>query len=422
MQPAKQILPLIVFSQFCCTSLWFAGNAVMPELYLNYNLNDEALGHLTSAVQFGFILGTLIFAFLSLADRFSPSKLFFISAVFGAIFNLGIILENNNLNTLLLLRFLTGFSLAGIYPVGMKIAADYYDKGLGKSLGYLVGALVLGTAFPHFLKTFTGTEDLPWRWVIIATSGIALLGGFLILRFVPNGPFRKAKGEFKLNAVFSVFQNQEPRSRPAEYEVENNLENRGKPSGIKPTGGNKNLRSAAFGYFGHMWELYTFWAFVPIILAAYKISYPKSDFDISFWSFIIIGIGALSCVLGGYISEIAGVKRTAATALLLSGLCCIIFPFAFLQPSAAVLIAFLSFWGIVVVADSPLFSTLVAGNAPPEIKGTALTIVNSIGFAITILSIQLITYLHQLQPIYSLNLLAVGPALGLYGLFQKKKV
>ena len=389
MKPAKQILPLIVFSQFCCTSLWFAGNAVMPELHLNFNLNEEALGHLTSAVQFGFILGTLIFAFLSLADRFSPSKLFFISAVFGAIFNLGIILENNNLNTLLLLRFLTGFSLAGIYPVGMKLAADYYDKGLGKSLGYLVGALVLGTAFPHFLKTFTGTENLPWRWVIVATSLFAFMGGLLILLFVPNGPFRKAKGKFNFNAVFRI-------------------------------SSNKKLRSAAFGYFGHMWELYTFWAFVPIILAAYKRSFPTSDFDVSFWSFLIIGIGGVSCVLGGYISEVLGIKKTATTALLLSGICCLAFSFIFLQASPVVLITFLCFWGIVVVADSPLFSTLVAGNAPPEIKGTALTIVNSIGFAITIVSLQLITYLHQIEPVYSLSLLAIGPALGLWGLFTKK--
>lgn len=390
MQPAKQILPLIVFSQFCCTSLWFAGNGVMADLLLAFNLNDEALGHLTSAVQFGFISGTLIFAFLSLADRFSPSKLFFFSAIFGALFNLGIVLENNNLTTLLLLRFLTGFSLAGIYPVGMKIAADYYDKGLGKSLGFLVGALVLGTAFPHFLKTFTGNEGLPWRSVIFATSALATIGGLAIFIFVPNGPFRKAKGKFEVSAVFNVFQN-------------------------------KALRRAAFGYFGHMWELYTFWAFVPIILTAYKISFPQSEFDVSFWSFIIIGIGGLSCVLGGYISEITGVKRTAAAALFLSGLCCVIFPFIVLQPSEVILITFLCFWGIFVIADSPLFSTLVAKHAPPAIKGTALTIVNSIGFAITILSIQLITYLYQQYPVYSLSLLAIGPGFGLWGLFQNSK-
>ncbi|MBE7640343.1 MFS transporter [Salegentibacter sp. BLCTC] len=390
MRPAKQILPLIVFSQFCCTSLWFAGNAVMPELYLNFNLNKEALGHLTAAVQFGFITGTLIFAFLSLADRFSPSKLFFISAVFGAIFNLGIILDNNNLNSLLLLRFFTGFSLAGIYPVGMKIAADYYDKGLGKSLGYLVGALVLGTAFPHFLKTFTGTEELPWRLVIIATSLFALLGGLLILLFVPNGPFRKAKGKFKFNAIFKAFNN-------------------------------KPLRSAAFGYFGHMWELYTFWAFVPVILTAYKLSFPTSDFNISLWSFVIIGIGGVSCVLGGYISKHLGVKKTASIALLLSGVCCLLFPLIFLETSATILLIFLCFWGITVVADSPLFSTLVANNAVAENKGTALTIVNSIGFAITIVSLQLINYLHQVAPVYSLSFLSLGPAFGLWRIMKKSK-
>lgn len=390
MKPAKQILPLIVFAQFCCTSLWFAGNAVMPELYLNFNLNEEALGHLTAAVQFGFILGTLIFAFLSLADRFSPSKLFFISAVFGAIFNLGVVLENNNLHTLLILRFLTGFSLAGIYPVGMKLAADYYDKGLGKSLGYLVGALVLGTAFPHFLKTFTDTQHLPWRWVISATSAFAFLGGLLIFLFVPNGPFKKSNRNFKINTIFKVFEN-------------------------------RKLRSAAFGYFGHMWELYTFWAFVPVILTAYNSS-ATNNIEVTFWSFIIIGIGGLSCVIGGFISEYFGVKKTAATALLLSGICCIVFPFVFLQSSATGLIAFLCFWGITVVADSPLFSTLVGRNAPSEIKGTAFTIVNSIGFAITIVSIQLITNLHQWQPVYSISLLGIGPALGLLGLLHKKKV
>ena len=189
----KIILPVIVFAQFCCTSLWFAGNGVMGDLLQTYGLDLLALGHLTSAVQVGFIAGTLLFAFLNLADRFPPSKVFFICALFGAVFNLGVILDNNNLNSLLLWRFLTGFSLAGIYPVGMKIAADYYQKDLGRSLGFLVGALVLGTAFPHLLKSFTGSENLPWKMVIVITSIMASLGGFLILLAVPVGPFRKAR-------------------------------------------------------------------------------------------------------------------------------------------------------------------------------------------------------------------------------------
>ena len=149
MNSTKRILPVIVLSQFCCTSLWFAGNAVMPDLLSTFDLEDSALGHLTSAVQFGFIIGTLVFAIFTIADRYSPSKVFLISALLGALFNAFTTLDTNTLTSLLALRFLTGFFLAGIYPIGMKIATDYYEKGLGKSLGFLVGALAIGTAFPH---------------------------------------------------------------------------------------------------------------------------------------------------------------------------------------------------------------------------------------------------------------------------------
>ena len=156
MRIPKHILPSIVASQFACTSLWFASNAVMGDLVATFGLDASALSHLTSAVQFGFIAGTLVFALLAIADRFSPARVFFISALLGAAANLGALLDSNTLASLLLFRFGTGFFLAGIYPVGMKIAADYYEKGLGKSLGYLVGALVLGTTFPHLLKDASG--------------------------------------------------------------------------------------------------------------------------------------------------------------------------------------------------------------------------------------------------------------------------
>jgi len=164
LRPSKIILPAIVISQFCCTSLWFAGNGVINDLVIDFDLEVSALGHLTSAVQFGFIIGTLVFAILTIADRFSPSKVFLISALLASLFNLGVIWEGNSLFSLLTLRFFTGFFLAGIYPVGMKIAADYY-KGLGKSLGFLVGALVIGTAFPHLLKEITGAY--PWKFVLV---------------------------------------------------------------------------------------------------------------------------------------------------------------------------------------------------------------------------------------------------------------
>jgi MFS family permease len=349
---------VIVLSQFCCTSLWFAGNAVINDLVIDFDLKASALGDLISSVQFGFIIGTLTFAILTIADRFSPSKVFFISAILGSLFNLATIWEANDLSSLLLFRFATGFFLAGIYPIGMKIVADYYKKGLGKSLGFLVGALALGTALPHLLKQTTGAYS--WESVMILTSSLSFLGGVFIVTLVPDGPYRKPNPKIDLSAFFDVFQN-------------------------------PKFRSAAFGYFGHMWELYAFWVFVPFMLKKYSLGHPQVVFHVPMLSFLIISLGGLACVLSGFVAQKAGTKRMAFIALSLSCLCCLISPLLFSIESEIVFVSFLIFWGMVVIADSPLLSTLVAQNAPAEIKGTALTIVNSIGFTITIISIQFIS-------------------------------
>lgn len=381
---------MIVISQFCCTSLWFAGNGVMVDLMLNFKLKESALGHLTSAVQFGFIVGTLIFAVLTIADRFSPSKVFFSCALLGALFNTGIIWEGNSLASILSLRFITGFFLAGIYPVGMKIAADYYEKGLGKSLGFLVGALAVGTAFPHLAKDMT--YAFRWESVLVLTSSLAVLGGLSMLILVPDGPYRKPGSKVDFSAFFSVFRN-------------------------------RKFRSAAFGYFGHMWELYAFWAFVPAMLKTYSIVHPEVVFNIPLLSFLVIGIGGIACVIGGYLAQSFGTKRIAFITLLLSCGCCLLSPLMFASNSESLFIGFLLFWGMVVIADSPLFSTLVAQNAAAEIKATALTIVNCIGFSITIISIQLLNVLQSsINPMYIYTALALGPVLGLLVLYGKKKV
>ena len=387
MNPPKHILPIIVLAQFCCTSLWFAGNGVMADLAETFALPNSALSNLTAFVQFGFICGTLTFALLMIADRFSPSRVFFVSALLGAGFNLLVIWEGNSLWSLLGLRFMTGFFLAGIYPVGMKIAADYFEKGLGRSLGFLVGALVLGTAFPHLIKAFT--VGLPWKLVLMITSGLATLGGIAMLALVPDGPFRKPSQRLELAAFFKVFK------VPA-------------------------FRSAAFGYFGHMWELYAFWAFVPVLLAYYG-QVQGIEVQVSFWSFLIIGIGSLACVIGGLVHHRFGTKRTASFALTLSGICCLLSPVIFQISVFPVLIGFLLLWGMAVIADSPLFSTLVAQNADPELKGTALTIVNCIGFAITIGSIQLLGWMTTVTtPLFLFVVLAIGPILGLIALWSAK--
>jgi MFS family permease len=390
MNQAKRILPVIIISQFFCTSLWFAGNAVIKELVVQFQLSDSAIGHITAAVQFGFITGTLCYALLSIADRFSPSLVFFVSALAGAIFNIGIILEGQSLFTILGLRFITGFFLAGIYPVGMKIASDHYEKGLGKALGFLVGALVIGTALPHLLRSFT--QAMPWKVVLMLTSAMCIIGGTLMWLIVPDGPFKKVNAKPDMKMAFKVF-------------------------------ADADFRSASFGYFGHMWELYTFWAFVPIILSVWQNMNPASQLNIPALSFVIIGCGGIACVLSGFLSQKYGAKKIASAALLCSGICCILSPLLFFSSSVFLLVTILIFWGMAVIADSPLFSTLVAQNAPAQSRGTALTIVTCAGFSITIISIQLLNYLyHNVDARFIYMLLAIGPVLGLIALLRRQAV
>jgi len=385
----KRILPVIVLSQFFCTSLWFAGNAVMADMAKQLHLQPSYLAYLTSAVQSGFIAGTLVFSILSIADRFSPSRVFFTCAITAALINLAISFSGLTVAALISLRFLTGFFLAGIYPVGMKIAADHYEQGLGKSLGFLVGALVLGTAFPHFLKSLMA--GLPWKDVVFATSALSALGGLAMLMLVPDGPYRKAGQKLSFGGFLNSF-------RDAKF------------------------RAAAFGYFGHMWELYAFWVFVPVILTSYKSHYPGTGFNIPLLSFMIIASGSLSCVFGGFISQRLGVKKTAMIALSVSCICCFISPLLLFNGSTTSFIAFMFIWGMAVIADSPLFSTLVAQNAQPASKGTSLTIVNCIGFSITIISIQLINALRNAENAgYIYMLLAIGPVLGLLALLKHSR-
>jgi MFS family permease len=356
----KNILPVIVLSQFAGTSLWFVGNAVLPELKEALHLNQYAVSQVTSAVMLGFIAGTLVFAFLSLADRFSPVKLFFISALLGALTNASVAWLAKDVASLFALRFLTGFFLAGIYPVGMKIAADWYEKGLGKALGYLVGALVLGTAFPHLLKN--RDFQLPWKSVLYCTSIFAAIGGLFMLFFVGDGPYRKRSGGFQWNAFKEIFSS-------------------------------KKWRQAAFGYFGHMWELYTFWGFVPLILGLYA-EKNRILINVPLLSFLIIAGGSISCVAGGYLSHRTSSAKVATMALLISGICCFISPLAFQLPFWF-FIAILFTWGLTVVPDSPQFSTLVAQYAPEHLRGTALTIYNSIGFFIATISLIVIDHLFH---------------------------
>ncbi len=378
------ILPVIIVSQFAGASVWFAGNAVLGDLQKLWSLGNQALGYMTSAVQLGFIAGTLFFAFLAISDRFSPRRVFFICCLFGAVSNLFIYLVANGLFSLLMLRFLTGFFLAGIYPVGMKIAAGWYKEGLGKALGFLVGALVVGTAFPHLLKGYG--QSVAWETVILSVSLIAFGGGILMLLFVPDGPYLFKGTRFDRKVLAVIFQSRE-------------------------------LRSAALGYFGHMWELYALWAFVPVVIINYAAQKTAIDINVSFWAFCIIAGGGLGCAGGGVMSRKTGSASIALIQLIASGICCLLSPLFYSAP-VEIFLGGLLFWGIVVVGDSPQFSALVAQTAPKELVGSALTIVNCIGFSISIVSIQLLTFLfNHISMKYIFLFLIVGPLFGVFALW-----
>lgn len=380
-RPAR-ILPVIVLSQLAGTSLWFAGNAVLPDLQNRLGLPDRALGHITAAVQLGFIAGTLAFAVLAVSDRYSPRATFLACSLLGASCNAGLYLWSGEI-PLLLTRFATGFFLAGIYPIGMKIASGWYRSDLGKALGFLVGAVVLGTALPHLIKGLGQT--LPWEIVILSVSLIAALGGVIMYVFVPDGPFLVAGSRFHPSAMLAVF-------RSARF------------------------RASAFGYFGHMWELYAFWAFLPPALAAYASRPEPVDLNLSLLSFAVIAAGAIGCLVGGYLSVSLGSARVAFAQLAASGLCCLASPLLF-NATPALFIGFLLFWGIVVAGDSPQFSALNASSAPPEQVGSALTIANCIGFGISIVSIQLLNLTASLVPTpYLFLMLVPGPVVGILAL------
>ncbi len=267
----------------------------------------------------------------------------------------------------------------------MKIAANLFPKKLGKALGYLVGALVLGTAFPHLLRSQLHLTD--WKLVVIFTSAIALIGGLMIVLTVPETQKRISFQPIQWHTSMRVFQSLE-------------------------------FRSVAFGYFGHMWELYAFWASLPIVVSLYN-NYKAIQLNVLFCSFLVLAVGSIGCVGGGYLSQKWGSKKVAFYALLLSGICCVTAPFVF-HSSPNIFLLFFLFWGIMVTADSPQFSALVAQNAGENVRGTALTIVTCIGFSITIVSIQILKILLGLYDEYALLVLALGPAFGLYALMKKK--
>lgn len=377
-----RVLPLLVAAQFLGVSPWFAVNAVMPELQRAHGWAPEAVGPLTSAVQLGFIAGTLLFALLAVADRFPARQVFLACALASAASTIAALFSAGDFHALFAWRALTGFCLAGIYPVGMKIAAQWFPRGLGAALGWLVGALVLGSALPHALRALTaGVGGWPWQAVFVAIAVASVAAGALVIGGVPephHAPARVATLQWR--ALGSVWTD-------------------------------RKVRASVLGYFGHMWELYAMWVLLPFVLAT-----RLHGTALSWMAFAALGAGALGCALGGRVAQRLGSARVAGTQLAVSGLCCVAAPWL-LDAPAPLFYAWLVVWGITVAGDSPQFSALTAANAPPQAVGSVLTLTNSIGFALSIVSIQLFVALLPSVPLAQLlPWLGIGPLLGLFAL------
>ena len=375
-----RVITLICLCQVLVLALWFSTTAVVPSLQKERTLTSFQISLLSSSVQVGFVIGTLVSGFLGLADRLNLRRFFMVAAAIAAVANLLILALDPASLGIPVFRLVVGICMAGVYPVGMKMAASWAENDMGLLVALLVGALTLGSASPHVLNAIGGIN---WRATVVLASASAGLGATLIC-FAEIGPkFAKA-----------------PRFRPG--------------SAFKAWT-TRSLRFANFGYFGHMWELYAMWTWIGVFLQASFQMTMNADraFTLSkFATFAVIGSGGLGCVIAGWLADRWGRTTIAMTAMVLSGTCSMFVGLLFGR-NPVFLTGLCIVWGITVVADSAQFSASIAELSEPSLVGTMLTVQTSLGFLLTLITIHLIPYMVEaFSWRYAFAVLGVGPFLG----------
>ena len=380
-------LALVAVGELLAMSVWFSASAVSPALKAEWALSDAAAAGLTLAVPIGFVAGTLVSAFANLPDVFVPERLVAVSAGLAAASNAALALFAHGGSGALALRFLAGFFLAGVYPPGMKILAGWFRRERGLALGVLIGALSIGKAFPYLVNAI-GSRD--WRPNVLAVSALAALGGGLVL-LVGEGPVATAPARFDASQVAKVFRN-------------------------------RGVKLADFGYFGHMWELYAMWTWIPVFLRAAFAARGADSRLAEAATFLVIGSGVVGCVLAGLLADRVGRTAVTSWAMTISGTCCLVVGLLFAAPPA-VLLAVGAIWGAAVVADSAQFSACVTELADPPYMGTALTIQTCIGFLLTTVSIELVPRaVAAVGWRWAFAVLAPGPALGVLAMLRLRSL
>jgi MFS family permease len=380
---------LIAVVQVLALAVWFSATAVAPSLRVEWDLGASAAVWLTASVQIGFALGALASSVLNLPDRIPPQRLLAGCALGAATCTALLAAGADGLAAAVPLRALTGMFLAGVYPVGMKLMASWSESvDRGRAFGVLIGCLTLGSALPHLIS---GVGPLPWRAVMLAAAGVALAGGVVALALVRPGALLAPTPVPQARYAFAVF-------------------------------GERRPRLANIGYFGHMWELYAFWSWVPAFVAVSRTGESgdtRVDATVSLTAFVVIGLaGFAGSVAGGWASDRYGRSAAAMGALGVSGACCLLAPVFFVAPWW-LLVTFLCVWGAAVIADSGVFSTALSETADQRFVGTALTIQTAVGFLLTVVTIQLVPLLaDQVGWRYAFWLLAPGPAIGVVAMWR----
>lgn len=373
------MLALVAFGQFLGMTLWFSATAAAPRIAAELSLSESATAWLTMAVQGGFVIGTLVSAMLNLADVFNARRLFAAGCAIGAVANAAIAYAGDAA-TIIALRWCTGAALACVYPPGMKIAAGWFVERRGTALGVVVGAVGLGSAFPHLLAWTAA--DVSWRALMLSSSALAVLGGLIVWLSVKDGPHVAASAPFDAHALGAVIRN-------------------------------RGARLATFGYLGHMWELYAMWAWIATFAAvSLQAGGTTAGRTGSLVAFVAIGSGAAGCVVAGFWADRWGKARIARLALLASSACSALAGLVFGAP-LVVLLALAVVWGFSIVADSAQFSALVTEYSARTQVGTALTLQTSAGFLLTMVSMRLIPLAAaSFGWQWVFVLLAPGPLLG----------
>jgi MFS family permease len=377
-------LALVSLAELLAMGLWFGVSAVAPQIAKEWSLDASTTAWLTLGVQLGFVAGTLLSATLNLPDVINVRYLFALCAFLGALANALLAWLATGVTLAIALRFLTGVCLAGVYPPGMKIIATWFKTGRGFALGVLIGALTLGKASPYLINVI-GSGN--WRVNAGILSILAALSSLIVLRFVGEGPYALPNQPFDAKQITRVF-------------------------------ANRGVRLANFGYFGHMWELYAMWTWAPVMIRASIAASGDSPKLAEVASFVMIGAGALGCIVAGLVADRIGRPIVAASAMLGSGACCLVIGFLYGKAPLA-LLAVATFWGATVVADSAQFSACVTELGDPRYLGTALTLQTCVGFLITTISIRMMPLLvARVGWEWAFAFLAPGPFLGIFAMMR----